>query len=356
MKLIVSVISRTLLLSRLFDCHGLASRIATKRLVKQIKYISPDIIHLHNIHGYYINYKILFDYLNKVHIPIVWTMHDCWAFTGHCAHFVPVNCMRWKDRECDKCPLLKQYPKSYTDHSKFNLRLKQNVFAAHPKNIHIIAVSKWLQDFVRQSFLKDCNITTIYNGVDLQLFNMNVSITKPLGIDKNEKIILGVSSIWNNNKGLQDFKRLRYLLPPDVKIILIGLNPEQIRDLPKGILGIERTQNATELSNYYTIANVFVNPTYADSFPTVNLEAMACGTPVITYRTGGSPEAVTPETGIVVKQGNIDDLYDAINIVLRNGKDYYKQACRKRVEEYFDKDKCFMQYIDLYNEILNTKK
>ena len=341
-------------LSRLFDCHGLASNVATKRLVKQIRQIKPDIIHLHNIHGYYLNYKILFDYLNGANIPVVWTLHDCWAFTGHCAHFVSVDCMRWRDGGCEKCPLKNRYPKSYTDFSARNFRLKKRLFTSN-LNLHIVTPSEWLQQYVNQSFLKNCDVVTIYNGIDLQVFNKEALAPSTIKKTGEERVVLGVSSVWTARKGLEDFKQLRQRLPLDVKIVLVGLKPEQIQDLPEGIIGVERTQNVAELAGYYELADVFVNPTYADTFPTVNLESLACGTPVITYKTGGSPEAVTPETGVVVEQGDLAALCDAIENVLKNGKDFYRNACRKRAEECFDKNKCFQQYIELYNKILNNK-
>lgn len=342
------------ILSRLFDCHGLASTIATKRLVKQIKQIKPDVIHLHNIHGYYLNYKILFDYLNSTNIPVVWTLHDCWAFTGHCAHFVAADCMRWRDNGCGKCPLKGRYPKSYTDFSARNFRLKKSLFVPNP-NLHIVTASEWLQKFVNQSFLKSCDVNTIYNGVDLQVFKEGVNFPNLIKKEEREKIVLGVSSVWTISKGLEDFKQLRQRLPGDIKIVMVGLKSDQIQDLPEGIIGIERTQNVAELAGYYAIADVFVNPTYADTFPTVNLEALACGTPVITYKTGGSPEAVTPETGFVVEQGDLDAVCEAIECVLQKGKESYSAACRKRAEEHFDKNKSYQQYIELYNKILNNK-
>ncbi|MEE0235972.1 MAG: glycosyltransferase [Bacteroidales bacterium] len=342
------------LLSRLFDYHGLASVIATKRLIRMIKQISPDIIHLHNIHGYYLNYKILFEYLNSTDIPLVWTLHDCWPFTGHCAHFVIADCYHWMEGGCGNCPLYKRYPLSMTDFSSRNYRIKKRLFTSN-SNIHFVTVSKWLQDLLAQSFLKNSNSNVIYNGIDLQLFNKNTAKPVALTITENDKIILGVSSVWTASKGLDDFKKLRSKLPSNIKIILVGLKPEQIQELPDGIIGVERTQSAAHLAGYYTMANVFVNPTYADTFPTVNLEALACGTPVITYKTGGSPEAITAQTGYIVEQGDIDALCEAINYVLQKGKTHYEQPCRQRAEEYFDKTKCYQKYIELYKQILSHK-
>lgn len=333
------------LLTRFTDLHGLGSYFSTKKLIRKIEEINPDIIQIHNLHGYYLNYKLLFKYLNRVDIPVVWTFHDCWSFTGHCSHFVTVNCEKWKVN-CNNCPLTRNYPKSFVDNSSYNYRLKKKIFTGN-KNLHIITVSQWLADFVKESFLKAKDIRVIHNGIDINAFNYNMIKSK------KTFTILGVSRIWNKNKGLYDLYKLRNLLDENYKIIIVGLTAEQVKDLPEGIEGITRTRDLNELMNLYKNANVLVNPTYADSFPTVNLEALACGTPVITYRTGGSPEAVDENTGIVVEQGNINGIIEAINTI-RNTKDKYTPfLCRKRAEVLFDKDICFKKYIEFYKTLLN---
>lgn len=338
-----------LLYSRLTGGHGLASVYATKKLVKQIKTIQPDIIHLHNIHGYYINYKILFEYLNSTDIPLVWTLHDCWSFTGHCAHFIHQQCYKWKE-QCMECPYRRVYPKAYIDSSKRNYDLKKFLYANN-RNMHIVPVSHWLLDFVTHSILQDKHLQVIHNGVDIATY-------KPNDISENhpEIRVLGVASQWTKSKGLYDFYDLRKRFDEkELTITLVGLTKQQIAELPKGIKGIQRTNSMGELAALYVDADVFINPTYADTFPTTNLEALACGTPVITYRTGGSPEAVTPETGFVVEQGDLAGVVQAIEEIGKYGKEHYSAACRKRAEEHFDKDKCFQNYIDLYEEILSKK-
>lgn len=333
--------------SLLFDNHGLASRRATRKVVEQIKQIKPDVVQLHCVHGYYLNYKILFEYLNSTNIPVVWTFHDCWAFTGHCAHFVTAGCEKWKTG-CYDCPLKGDYPKSFVDCSKRNYYLKKQLFSAN-QNLHIVPVSDWMAGFVRESFLKDKDIQVIKNGVDLNIF-------KPGTPNDGKKRILGVSGVWNKDKGLYDFHRLRELLNPnDYEIVLVGLSKEQVKELPKGITGIEHTESVQELAELYSSATAFVNPTYADTFPTVNLEALACGIPVITYRTGGSPEAVTPETGWIVEQGNVDAVIKIIKNLTSKEKEYInvqRQACRIRAELEFDKNKCFEKYLKLYNSLI----
>lgn len=335
--------------SLLLDNHGLASRRATRKVVEEIKKIKPDVIQLHCVHGYYLNYKILFDYLNSTNIPVVWTFHDCWAFTGHCAHFVTAGCEKWKTG-CYDCPLKGDYPKSFVDSSKRNYEIKKKLFGANA-NMIIVPVSDWMAGFVKQSFLKDKRINVIKNGVDLNVF-------KPGAPATGKKRVLGVSGVWNKDKGLYDFHRLRELLDPDeYEIVLVGLSKEQVKELPNGIIGIEHTESVQELADLYASSIVFVNPTYADTFPTVNLEALACGTPVITYRTGGSPEAVTPETGWVVEQGDVEGVARLVKSLKLKDKgeiETQRVACRKRAEQEFDRYKCFTHYVRLYDSLLKN--
>lgn len=333
--------------SLLFDADGLGSTNTTKKLVDHIKKLQPDVIHIHNIHGYYLNYKVLFQYLNSTNIPIILTLHDCWNFTGHCTHFVTAKCEKWQT-ECYNCPLLGVSPKSLIDRSKRNFTLKRSLFTAN-KNLYIVPVSYWLEKITKKSFLKNKFIQVIPNGIDLNIF-------KPYNKEKSDKFqILGVSNVWNKDKGIFDIYKLRNLLSiNDYDIILVGLSNKQIKGLPQGIIGIERTANQQELAKIYSYANVLINPTYADTFPTINLESMACGTPVITYKTGGSPESISASTGIVVEQGDIKGLYEAI-IRIKNNSDKTKftpEVCRKHAEQNFDKDKCFKEYNKLFKSVV----
>ena len=331
--------------SLLFDADGLGSTTATKQLVKKIKEIKPDVIQMHNLHGYYLNYPVLFKYLNSTSIPIVMTLHDCWAFTGHCVHFVTAGCEKWKTG-CHHCELKNKYPKKTIlwDMSKRNYALKQK-FLSSNSNLNIVAASDWLGEHVRQSFLKDHPLYVFHNGIDLDLF-------KPLGKPNDEKFrILAVSNVWHKDKGLYDIYKLKELLPKEEYLItLVGLSEKQIKSIPFGIIGITRTSNQQELVDLYSSSDVVVNPTYADTFPTINLEAMACGTPVVTYNTGGSPESLTEKTGIVVKQGDVEGMAEAIKSL--RVKPLSSEACRKHAEESFDKDRCFMKYVSLYEALL----
>ena len=340
--------------TRLFDRHGLASKSATKKFVKQIEKIKPDIIHLHNIHGYYLNYSVLFEYLSKTNIPVVWTLHDCWVFTGHCAYFSYLRCEKWK-QQCKQCMNKKAYPTSLgLDYSDTNYLLKRKYFTSIP-DLTLVPVSDWLDSLVRQSFLKNCHSKRIYNGVDTNIFHpisMFNSILNKYSIP-NSNFVLGVANVWEKRKGIQDFMQLRKFLPASYLIILVGLNSQQIAELPQGIIGIQRTENAEQLRELYASALAFVNPTWEDNFPTTNLEALACGTPVITYRTGGSPEAISPETGFIVEQGDIQGMVSAIEKICQEGKDTYSKACRYRAVRYFNKEERFQEYIDLCNQILS---
>ena len=332
--------------ARLFDNDGLANRIATRRLVKKIKAIKPDIIHLHNLHGYYINYKILFDYLNSSNIPVVWTLHDCWSFTGHCSHFVGANCEKWKT-QCLECPLKKDYPASlWLDQSARNYSLKKQLFAAN-KNIHIVAVSKWLASLVQQSYLKDADVRIINNGIDINTF-------RPVFTGEKTKFsILGVSSVWTQSKGLYDFYRLREVLDvSQYDITLVGLREEQVKTLPSGIKGVVRTNSVDELAQYYSSADVILSLSYGESMGLTPIEGMACGTPAIVYNNTAQPELITSDTGIVVEQGNINDLCKAIFAIKRNGKQMYSDACRERAEKLFHKEDKYQEYVRLFSELI----
>lgn len=331
---------------RICDNEGLNSHWATTCLIHRIKSIKPDVVQLHNIHDHFLNYRLLFEYLNKTDIKVVWTFHDCWAFTGHCFHFVMKNCERWKTG-CHDCPLKDEYPKTWTDRSKKNYYLKKHLFG-ECKNLTIVSCSEWMGNFVKSSFLKEKEMTIIKNGVDLTTFKPNC--TKVSNTNRRFRI-LAVSSVWSPDKGELDVYRLRTLLAlNDYEITMVGLSADQLKSLPVGIIGIQRTQNVRELAQLYSISDVLINPTYADTFPTVNLESLACGTPVITYKTGGSPEAIDERTGIVVEQGDVNGL--AESIMKLKASPLSAEDCRKRAEEYFDKNKCFEKYIDLYTHLM----
>lgn len=337
--------------SRLFDNHGLSSRMATKRFIKQIESINPQIIHLHNIHGYFLNYKILFDYLLCSGIPVVWTLHDCWSMTGHCSHFVSVNCNKWQTM-CHNCQYLNFYPRSiFLDRSKRNYLLKKKCFTSLD-NMTIVGVSSWIADYVKMSYLSKYPVKVIHNGIDTNEFKPTESDFRERIKLGSRKLILGVASTWTDSKGLQEFMKLsrdgRFC------VVLVGVSDSVKKTLPSEIVAISRTENVNQLAEIYSSADVFVNPTYADTFPTVNLEALACGTPVVTYRTGGSPESVDETCGKVVDCGDYNNLVHAIEELTNSGIDYF-HSCRNRAVESFDKTKNYYEYLNIYNELLNIK-
>jgi len=338
----------------LLDRHGFGSKNATLQLVKQIEAIQPDVIGLHNLHGYYINIKVLFDFLKAVNIPVLWTLFDCWAFTGHCTYFDNIQCKKWITG-CHHCPKTRYYPTSYVlDQSKKNYDDKERLFNKLGK-LELVVHSHWLKGLVQQSFLQEIPVHRITSGINLDVFKPQESISGL--IDKfnlgGKKIILGVASIWDPRKGLHDFIELSKIVPAHFKIVLIGLNKQQIKELPPSILAIERTESTAELASWYSLAYVFVNPTWQDNFPTTNLEALACGTPVITYNTGGSPEAIDRYTGISIEKGDVQALTNAIERVGSEDRLTYQVACRNRALQFFNKDDRYRDYLNLYNSLLS---
>lgn len=332
--------------TRLLDQHGYGSKKATIELVKKIKEYNPDVIHLHNLHGYYLNLEVLFNYLAESNKPVIWTLHDCWAFTGHCAHFDYIGCDKWKD-ECNNCPQKKEYPSSnFLDNSKLNFNKKKELFTSL-QNMKIITPSKWLAKLVQESFLGKYNVEVINNGIDLNVFKPTPSDFRQKYYLEKKKIILGVASVWTERKGLSTFIELSAKLNEDYQIVLVGITEKQKNDLPVNIIGITRTNNIKELAEIYTAADVFVNPTLEDNFPTVNLEALACGTPVITYDTGGSPEIVNIECGAVVRQDNLDELI--LKIIKLTKCKNVTTICLKEVKKY-NKYQKFLHYFYIYQE------
>ena len=341
--------------TRIFDTHAFASTTATKKIVDEITCINPDIIHLHNLHGYYIHAGVLFNFLKERKKPVIWTLHDCWSFTGHCCYFDFVKCDKWKTH-CEKCPLQKRYPESFVfDNSYKNFDVKKQLFNG-VENLTLVTPSHWLGGLLQQSFLKDYPVSVIHNGVDLSVFKpvdeSELTIKKKLSIDDGA-VVLGVASVWDRRKGLKDFIQLSERIKPEDKIVLLGLSKEQQQGLPQNIIGIERTENLNEMVQLYNLATVFVNPTWVDNFPTTNIESLACGTPVITYNTGGSVEAVDESTGWIIEKGNIDGLVNAIEIAKQNGESYFNNKCRTRAEALFNNKHRFGDYVKLYESVLN---
>ena len=296
--------------ARLLDESGFGSKIATIRFIEWVKKFDPDVIHLHNIHGYYINIEVLFDYLRTCGKKIIWTLHDCWAFTGHSALCDGIGCEKWKNG-CGNCPNLKEYPKSYKDYSKNNWLKKRKIFTRIP-NLTIVTPSKWLAGLVKRSFLKGYSVKVIHNGIDTsQFYPIKSDFRKRYNIE-DKYVLLGVASSWNDMKGLSDYIKLAKILDDSYRIVLVGLSKEQLRSVPQNMICIERTNSTEELVQIYSASDVLLNLSYCENYPTVNLEAIACGTPVITYDTGGSAESAIIN-GNVVLRGDLTAVISELN-------------------------------------------
>ena len=339
--------------SLLLDRHGLASCGPTKKLIREIEQIKPDLIHLHNIHGFYLNYPILFRYLSTVDIPVVWTLHDCWAFTGHCAWPIHGHCDRFQE-QCCHCPLQsKGYPKSFLlDRSRSNFKLKKRYFRSL-QDLHLVTVSRWLEQQVRLSFMQDMDIRTIYNGLDTEVFRP--SGTPPTSVTDGHPLVLGVCNAWYDWKGLDDMAALREILPDDYEVMVVGVNEDQMHRLPEGITCIRRTDSVSQLAEIYSQADVFVNPSKVESFGMTTAEALSCGTPSIVYDTSACPEVVDNLTGRVVPLGDVNALAKAVTeICSLPGREAMRQACRERAIRLFNRQDRYKEYLQLYNEVLQN--
>jgi len=334
------------LLDRITGRHNMHSKIATERLLKVISGFKPDIIQLHNLHEAYINLPMLFKYIKKHNIKTVWTLHDCWAFTGHCPYFDIVGCNKWKTG-CYGCPQYKEYPKSLFDNSKYMYRLKKKWFTG-VENMTIVTPSEWLASLVKESYLKDYPVKVINNGIDLNVFKPTESDFRKKYALENKYIVLGVAFGWGRRKGLDVFVELaRRLDKEKYKVVLVGTDDNIDKLLPDNIISIHRTQNQTELAGIYTAADVFANPTREENYPTVNMEVLACGTPVVTFNTGGSPEMLDETCGAAVAKDDNDAMYNEI-IRICEKKPYSLEACLKKARR-FDMNERFKEYYDLYS-------
>lgn len=297
--------------SRLLDDHGLGSVSDTKKFLRFAEEFSPDIVWIHNIHGYFINYKLLFDWIkSRPDMQVKWTLHDCWAFTGHCTHFSVVGCYKWKEH-CERCPQKKAYPASlFRDNSYANFETKKAAFTGVP-NMTIYTPSEWLANLARQSFLREYPIEVKYNEIDTSVFCPTPSDFREKYSIENKKMILGVASVWSANKGLSDFVKLSKMLDDNYKIVLVGLSEAQIASLPENILGLTRTTNAKELAQIYTAADIFLNPSLEETFGLTTVEALSCGTFAVVYKNTACEEIVKIYGGVAVEHG-AENLYSAV--------------------------------------------
>lgn len=336
--------------NRLFDNEGLASRRSTKKFLEILDEIKPDVVHLHNIHDHYINYRLLFNFLAEREVPVVWTQHDCWAFTGGCCYYSMICCDKWQN-SCKSCAISRSFLR---DRTNYQFNLKKHVFS-QIKNLTLVPVSEWLEGELRKSFLKEKKIRTILNGVDINVFKPSPSpspyIRKKYGIGC-ERFLIAVASVWSSRKGLDDYIKLAKYLSDDIKLVLVGLSMKQAKNLGSNIITVPRTQDALELAQLYSEASIVLNLSYEETFGMTTVEGYACGTPSIVYNCTASPELVTKETGILVSAGNIEGVCDAIKDLLKKDQAKLKEACRKLAVEKYNKDICFEKYVGLYDSLI----
>lgn len=343
-------------LSRVFDCLGRLSYFSTRHIIERIEEIQPDVIHLHNLHGYYVNYGMLLQWLNEKNIPVVWTLHDCWPFTGHCPHFDFVGCAKWMT-QCYHCQLKKGYPASYVfDNSKGNYIYKRKLYE-HCQNICLVPVSQWLSNLLPKSILRTHPKQVIYNGVDTNIFYPREkgecdALRLRLGLE-DKIVLLGVALPWGERKGFNDYIELARYLDKNSVIVLVGLDEKQCELLPKNIIGLRKTHNVDEMATLYSMADIVLNLSYEETFGLTTAEGFACGTPGIVYNKTASPELITPETGFIVEPKDYNKIANRIKIIEEKGKKAYIGKCRKWALERYDKEKQYHKYIDLYNRLLN---
>ena len=341
-------------LTRVTDRAGFYSSGPTKNLIKKIKEYDPDIIHLHNLHGYYINIELLFNYLKESGKPVVWTLHDCWPLTGHCPYFDFVGCDKWKTG-CHNCPQIHEYPKSLVvDNSAQNYQKKKKLFTSLP-DLHLVCVSHWLETIVKQSFLGQFPVSVIYNGIDCNVFKpINESNYRDQYGLKDKFIILGVASDWSPRKGLNDFIRLSEKLSSDYQIVLVGLNKTQIKTIPEKIIGLPKTKTINELAEIYSTADIYFNASVEETFGMTTLESLACNTPVIVYNSTALPEICKPGTGFVVNKRDVNEV-SKILLKIEEIREIKETNFSQNIAKNFNLDTIFKNYIELYENIIMSK-
>ena len=331
--------------TRLFDNAGFNSKSATKRFIEWIKDYAPDVIHLHNLHGYYINIELLFEFLKEYKKPVIWTLHDCWSFTGHCSHFTIAGCNKWKTG-CFDCVQKNQYPSSlFLDNSKNNFRKKKELFTGID-NMVIVTPSEWLASVTRKSYLGKYEVVAIPNGVDLEKYKYTESDFRKTHSLEGKKIILGAATAWSESKGLSEFSRLAELAGDDYKVVLVGIQPGQEKELSDKLLALPRTNSIEEMAQIYSAADVFVNASREETMGLTTVEAMACGTPAVASNYTAVPEVIRENGGIVIENVTAEGIFEGVKIVL--SKEY--PSTRENAKLY-EKYQQYEKYLDIYNKI-----
>ena len=325
-------------------CNGLLSVCATASLIRKLKKFSPDLIHLHNLHQYVLNLPMLFRYIKNSGVKVIWTLHDCWSFTGRCAYFDYAGCDKWKSG-CHHCPQKMEYPKSYIDNSKWMYKLKKKWFTGI-NDLTMVTPSQWLADLVKQSFLKEYPVAVINNGLDLNIFKPCESDFRKNYNCENKFIVLGVAFDWGHRKGLDIMIELANRLGDEYQVVLVGTNDAVDAQLPSNIISIHHTANQAQLAEIYSAADLFVNPTRQENYPTVHMEALACGTPVLTHRVGGCLEMLDSTCSASVNRDDIDAMEHEIHCIKENVP-FTIEACTVKSKQ-FDMNARFDEYVKMY--------
>ena len=340
------------IMARITGFQGYFSFFATKRLIRYIKHISPDIIHIRNLHANYLNLPLIFKFLKEANIPVVLNLHDCWAFTGKCAHYTDIQCYKWKT-ECYQCPAVRNYPKSlFFDKTKKMYKDKKKGFS-EIKNLTVVGVSHWTAEQARMSFLSKRNILTIYNWIDREVFKpKRENVLGKYGLDMSKFTILGISTSWTEGSPrYEDFIKISHLVQEDIQIILVGYS--EVTEFPKNIKHISFIDGINELAKLYSSADAFVHLSTEDTFGKVITEAMACGTPSVVYNSTALPELIEDGSGYVIEPRDVNGVVDALYKIMSKGKRYYSDKCILNVAKNFDYFTNIKKLISLYESILD---
>lgn len=341
------------IMTRITDRHAMYSVRATKKLVEDIRRYEPDLIHLHNLHGYYLDIRTLFAFLKEYDRPVVWTLHDCWTYTGHCSHYTNVGCYRWKS-QCEHCPQKKEYPASMLlDNSYQNYRIKKELFTS-VRNMHLVTPSKWLKGEVEQSFFKGIPCSAVPNGLELETYFLKQGreqekLKEAYGLS-GKKVVLGVANVWTKQKGYEDFIELSERLPEEYQVVMVGLNEKQLKELPKTIAGYPRTAGLSELADFYRMADVYFNGSCQETMGMTTGEAICCGTPAIVYNATAVPESVHEGCGIILEPGDVKGVAEAVQQICNDPTPWYEGCKKDRIR--FDKAVFLEAYEQIYRELM----
>lgn len=345
------------LFSLITGFEGIHSKFPTKKLIKYIEQIQPDIVHLRVLHCNSLDLCMLFKYLSKKKIAVVITLHDFWYMTGQCVYYTAVGCDKWKNG-CGNCPNLSfQGRKPLFDRTAKIWKLKKSWFESID-NLAVIGVSKWVAEEARQSLLQNAKIIKpIYNWIDYQIFYPKDvrNLRNKLGMD-GKKIILAVSTMWveNDRKGFKVYIELSKHIPPEYVIILLGKNNTPYTDSSNTYF-IHQTNNVDELADYYSLADVYLNLSEEETFGKVSAEALSCGTPVVAYDSTANKELVPEGGGVVLKTRDIDEILVSLRNVLSKPKEQYAEICRSYVLKNFDKEHNIQEYLNVYKELIRNQ-